>query len=490
MFDPQNQSASTRSTGRSTNLRLRVGLAIGALLLLFVGATGSSLFVQQRTASAQTDGVLQLASLFQDQDTLADLYDQVAPSVVNIRVVTNGGSEGTMPFGLPGGDTPQQGQGSGFIYDAEGHIITNNHVVEDAEEITVIFNNGFWADAELVAADPQADLAVIKVTPPADFVWQPLPLAEPDALRVGYSVIAIGNPFGLDGTMTTGVISALGRSFPVGGFGSARYTLPEVIQTDAAINPGNSGGPLLDLDGRVVGVNFAIESPVRSNSGVGFAIPVSIVQRVVPALIESGRYDYAYLGLSGQSITPELADALDLDDNRLGIYVSEAVAGGPSATAGIQGATGTIESENGLEIPVGGDIVIAIDGESVRQFEDLVGYLVTEVAPSETVTLSVIRDGEVMDIDVTLGSRPSSGATARMPDSDAGEEVNAREAIQIAIDEVQGSDFLPGEIIEKVATPDVLDGADVWRVELSTATQTATVVVNKTDGEVIEMSVR
>ncbi len=483
MLERSNQSTSERPLTRGSGLRLRMGIAVTALLLLLLGAAGGSMLVQQ-SARAQDGGLLQLVSLYEDQNALADLYDMVSPSVVNIRVV-NGGSANMTPFGLP--EMPDGGQGSGFIYDNEGHIVTNNHVVEDATEITVLFNNGFWADAELVAADPQADLAVIKVTPPANFDWRPLPLASDDTLRVGHAVIAIGNPFGLDGTMTTGIVSALDRGLPVGEMGSARYTLPEVVQTDAAINPGNSGGPLLNLDGEVVGVNFAIESPVRGNSGVGFAIPVSIVERVVPSLIENGRFEYAYLGLSGQSISPELAEALELPDNTLGIYVSSVVAGGPSAAAGLQGADAEVTSDDGLEIPAGGDIVIAIDGEPVRRFEDLVGYLVTETMPGQTVTLTVVRDGETQAIDVELGQRPTSSAA--LQPQQAG-EVNAREAIQIAIDAVEGDGLLEGEIVEKVATPDTLEGVDVWRVELSTESDTAVVLVDKATGEVLEMAIR
>ncbi|RME60398.1 MAG: 2-alkenal reductase, partial [Caldilineae bacterium] len=227
------------------------------------------------------------------QELLADLYDATLPSVVNIQVTTRSAASG---FGLP--DAPQSSEGTGWVFDDQGHIVTNNHVVEDADSILVNFSNGMWADAELVARDPQADLAVIQVEAPEGVTLRPLPLAH-TPLRVGHYVVALGSPFGLDGTMTTGIVSALGRSFRVGQDAGARYALPEIIQTDAAINPGNSGGPLLNLHGEVVGVNFAIRSEVRSNSGVGFAIPVAVVQRVVPALIEEGVFTYPYLGISG-----------------------------------------------------------------------------------------------------------------------------------------------------------------------------------------------
>ena len=221
-------------------------------------------------------------------------------------------------------------------------------------------------------------------------------------------VIAIGNPFGLDGTMTTGIVSALGRGIPVGESTETRYTLPDVIQTDAAINPGNSGGPLLDLSGRVVGLNFAIRSEARSNSGVGFAIPVSIIRRVVPALIEKGVYSYAYLGLSGSSIGPVLAERLGLPPNRLGVYVAEVIPSGPSYDAGLHGGAELVTDDSGLEFRRGGDIVVAIDGIPVVRFEDLVSYLVTKAAPGQTVMLTVLRDGESIEIGVLLSQRPGS----------------------------------------------------------------------------------
>ena len=433
----------------------------------------------------------EVASLVNDQEVLADLYDQIAPSVVHIQVVSEA-REIFPGFGLPeNGGEPQleQSLGSGFIYDDLGHIVTNNHVVERAQEVLVLFSNGYWADAEVVATDPQSDLAVIRVTPPDGVEWQPLSLAEPDALRVGYMVIAIGNPFGLDGTMTTGIVSAMERGVPIGEGEFANYTLPDVIQTDAAINPGNSGGPLLDLAGNVVGINFAIRSQIQSNTGVGFAIPVSIVSRVVPALIEDGRYAYAYLGLSGTSINPILARALDLPDNQLGIYVAEVIPGGPSEEAGILGGSETITDENGLEFAAGGDIITAVDGMPVQRFEDLVSFLVTEASPGQVITLTVQREGETLEIPVTLGERPSGSAeaTPQLPDENG---VNAREAIEIATAAAEEEQLLTGDIVERIASPDVIDGVDVWVVELVTENETVVVTVDTLTGEVINLEVR
>ncbi|MBX3012730.1 MAG: trypsin-like peptidase domain-containing protein [Caldilineaceae bacterium] len=420
-------------------------------------------------------------ALLSGQEAFADLYEQISPSVVSIQVTARASTINIPGFSFPQDEAPlQQGQGSGFIFDNEGHIVTNNHVVDGAESVTVVFYNGFWANAEVVATDPQADLAVLKVTPPDSFDWRPLPLAAPDTLRVGHTVIAMGNPFGLDGTMTTGIVSAIGRGMPVGDLGSSTYTLPEIIQTDAAINPGNSGGPLINLAGEVVGVNFAIESTVRANSGVGFTIPASIVERVVPALIQDGRFDYPYLGLSGRTIDAAVAQALDFPNTLTGVYVAEVVAGGPSEAAGLRGSR---RSNTSNTISTGGDIVTAIDEVAVRRFEDLVGYLVTKTSPGQTVTLTVLRDGAEIAVDVVLGSRP--GITPAM--TEATGPVNPRQALEIAVEAT--SDLLSGTIRDRVVTQEERGGRDVWVVELSTSNQTATVIIDRATGEVLEATV-
>ncbi|MEZ4726641.1 MAG: trypsin-like peptidase domain-containing protein [Caldilineaceae bacterium] len=423
------------------------------------------------------------SSLLLDQEALAALYEQIAPSVVSIRVTSRASTIQLPGFNLPQDEAPlQQGQGSGFIYDNDGHIVTNNHVVEGAEEVTIVFYNGFWADAEVVATDPQADLAVLQVTPPNNFDWRPLPLAAPESLRVGHTVIAMGNPFGLDGTMTTGIVSAIGRGMPVGQLGESRYTLPEIIQTDAAINPGNSGGPLLNLAGEVVGVNFAIESTARSNSGVGFTIPASIVERVVPALIQDGTFDYPYLGLSGRTIDADVARTLDLPNTLTGVYVAEVVAGGPSEAGGLQGSRQAVRA-NSTTLGGGGDIVTAIDGVPVRRFEELVGYLVTKTEPGQTVTLTVLRNNEEISVDVVLGSRPGSTPLQREVQG----PVNPRQALGIAVDATR--DLLRGDIQERVVTQEEQGGREVWVVELSTSDQTATVIIDRQTGEVLEATV-
>ena len=499
---PENSRPADRKSLKTSLWQKVTAASIATLLLILAAAYGPMLLDSTSAiatstmspAASSTSNAAPLplqdsdASLFSDQETLADLYEAVSPSVVNIQVVAEADSSSVFPFGAPQSETPQQSQGSGFIFDNEGHIVTNNHVVDDAIEITIVFHNGFWADATVVATDPQADLAVLKVTPPEGFDWRPLPLANPEDIRVGHMVIAIGNPFGLAGTMTRGIVSAVGRGMPVGdALENVRYTLPDVIQTDAAINPGNSGGPLLDLNGRVVGVNFAINSPVRSNSGVGFAIPVSIVRRVVPELIKDGAFEYAYLGLSGTSITPDVARQLDMPGNRLGVYVSGVVEGGPSADAGIEGGDQVIETSTG-RFSVGGDIVVAIDDMAVRSFDDLVSFLVTRAEVNQTVALTVIRDGVEQSVNVVLGERPGQARLIRATERNSS-EVNARAAIEIAVQHVTGEGLLAGAIEEKVTAPDEVSGVDVWVVELSDDSQTATVIVRQSDGKVLDASV-
>ncbi len=459
------------------------GAAVLTLALSF-GAAASYLLPTTATFAAQeaqtATGLVtaEVLDIVPSQATLVSLYDLAAPSVVNIRVTAERSAEDMpaipgLPFGDPfGGEGPVQGQGTGWMYDNDGHIVTNNHVVEGATQMTVYFNNGMWAEAELVAADPQADLAVIKVTPPEGVAWQPLALAEPNSAHVGYYVAALGSPFGLEETMTVGVISALGRSVPTDQqSGASSYSLPDVIQTDTAINPGNSGGPLLNLNGEVVGVNFAINTTSGSNSGVGFAIPVSVVQKVVPALLAEGSFDYSYLGISGSSIDQTVAEEQELADNILGVFVAQAVDGGPAANAGIQT----------------GDVIQAIDGRAVTAFEDLISYLFQSTTPEQTVTLSVMRDGEALEIDVTLGARPAVVADPTTPEGDVA--VSIADAIQTARDAVTEAELMD-EIESANAKIDSLNGSPVWVVTLEGSDSSATVTVDAQTGEVLELDVR
>ncbi len=326
---------------------------------------------------------------------LVNLYARVNPGVVNIDVAAGAGETASI-----------FGSGSGFLIDTEGHIVTNHHVVEGADTIWVTFSDGSLREAEVLGTDPFSDLAVLKVDdlPPGAV---PLELGDSDTLQVGQRVIAIGNPFGLQGTMTVGVISALGRVLPtVTTATGGSFSNPEIIQTDAAINPGNSGGPLLDSAGRVIGVNTAIRTTTGGNMGVGFAVPVNTVKRIVPRLISEGTYHYPYLGITADNrfTLAQLAHELDLPVTQ-GVLVSAVEPGGPADRAGIRGGTRTARVL-GTTVQVGGDIIIAIDGHPIQDFNDLIAYLVRETEVGQVVTVTIVRDGKEMDVSVRLGERP------------------------------------------------------------------------------------
>lgn len=326
---------------------------------------------------------------------LVNLYARVNPGVVNIDVAAGTGDEASI-----------FGSGSGFLIDTEGHIVTNHHVIEGADTIWVTFSDGSLRKAEVLGSDPFSDLAVLRVENlPLGAV--PLELGDSDTLQVGQRVIAIGNPFGLQGTMTVGVVSALGRVLPtVTTATGGSFSNPEIIQTDAAINPGNSGGPLLDSEGRVVGVNTAIRTTTGGNMGVGFAVPVNTVKRIVPRLISEGTYRYPYLGIVSDNrfTVAQLASVLDLPVN-YGVLVSSVEPGTPADRAGIRGGTQSVRVL-GTTVRVGGDIIIAIDGHRIEDFNDLIAYLVRETEVGQEVTVTILRDGRQMDIPVRLGERP------------------------------------------------------------------------------------
>lgn len=335
----------------------------------------------QSGASQNILGSLDLESL------LVNLYQQVNPSVVHILVYTSLN------------DPAPLGSGSGFVYDGDGRIVTNNHVVEDGEIFEVIFADGSRRRAEVVGRDVDSDLAVMEVESLPDGV-ESMALGDSGQLRVGQLVIAIGNPFGEQGSMSLGIISGLGRSLESQrqlDNSLGRYSLPEVIQTDAPINPGNSGGPLLNLRGEVVGVNSAIRSATGVNSGVGFSIPVNAVHRIVPTLIENGRYIYSYMGVSVQSLNLNLQERFDLPQVS-GAYVTSITVDSPSDDAGLIAA----RDSDGQ----GGDLIIAIDGQPVRDTEELIAYLVFDTTVGQTVDLTVLRDGETITVPLTLGARP------------------------------------------------------------------------------------
>ena len=317
---------------------------------------------------------------------LISLYNRTRDSVVLIRVTLSTGTA----------------QGSGFIYDAGGRIviITNYHVIENAVvgSITVTFIDGTIVKAEPVGSDPYSDIAVISVSAPASLL-KPLKLGSSSRLKVGESVIAIGNPYGLANTLTSGIISAIGRQMDSTG----NYPIVDVIQTDAAINPGNSGGPLLNMDGEVVGINTAI--PTETSRGIGFAVPSDTIARELPSLISKGGYDHPYLGITGQDVTPEIVDAMSLPAGTHGTLVVEVVSPGPSAQAGLLGGSRTA-TVDGVSISVGGDVITAADGITMKNFYDLIVYIQRNKKPGSIVTLSILRNNSPQTIDVTLGTRP------------------------------------------------------------------------------------
>ena len=326
------------------------------------------------------------------EDALVALYKRVNPAVVNITVYTRSG-----------GLLIPEGQGSGFVFDDNGDIVTNAHVIHGAEQVEVTFPDNTTRIATLVGEDLNSDLAVVKIEDlPAEV--QPLVLGDMNSLEVGQTVVAIGNPFGLEGTLTRGVISALGRSIPA----LTPFSIPQSIQTDAAINPGNSGGPLLNMAGEVIGVNAQIETggTGRSNLGVGFAIPVSMMRLVIPDLIQNGGHDWAWLGVRGSSLNPILVQAMNLPMDK-GAYLAEVVTGGPSAQSGLQGSSETVTLD-GRQVDIGGDVITAVDGQPVNSFDDLLIYIALATGPGKEITLTVWRDGASQDIRVTLEKRPDT----------------------------------------------------------------------------------
>ena len=343
-----------------------------------------------------------------EERLLVELYKSVIPSVASIQVIRKADIAGPTPWG---GDSDtglyRRGQGSGFVIDgARGILVTNNHVVVGAEVIEVVLWDGTVLAASVLGRDPDSDVAAIKVEAEGHQL-QDVTLGDSDEVEVGFRAFAIGNPFGWEGTLTTGIVSGLGRTLPLGHVSetvSGRFSIPEMIQTDAAVNFGNSGGPLLDSKGRVIGMASAMNSSSGVSSGVGFAIPINTIMRILPDLIEKGHYAHPWLGIRGSDLRPIYVEKMDLSVDRGAIIIS-IVEDGPAAKAGLRGATSTIDFY-GEKVGIGGDVIVAVDDVMVRQFDDLLVYLVREKKPGEQVNLTIIRDGRRKQVSLTLAERP------------------------------------------------------------------------------------
>ena len=424
---------------KGDNLRLLFSLIMPALVLILAGCGGtmaseggqnpvgpaSLQVVSQQGEDVSPSGDSPAGALDTDaivaaqEEVVNRIYNDHLSSVVHIRVTekvvsTGRVPESGVPFDLPFGFEPpptgpsaprefyRRGEGSGFVWSNEGHIVTNQHVVADADKVMVIFSDGTEVEAEVIGGDPDSDLAVLKVNVPPEKL-RPVVPGDSDAVKVGQLAVAIGNPFGQEFTVTSGIVSAVGRTIRSG---SSPFSIPEVIQTDAAINPGNSGGPLLDRKGKVIGINTMIISRSGGSAGVGFAVPINTATRIVPELISEGRYEYAWLGISGVTLRSEVASLMDLPGETRGAQVIEIAKDGPADIAELKGSDKTSPMD-GQDVPLGGDVIIAIDDHPIKEMDDLIAFLTENTRPGDTVTLDAVREGgERLRVEVTLGSRP------------------------------------------------------------------------------------
>lgn len=362
----------------------------GVLAILLFGSVigGGAMYIQMddRVSALET----QVESLESKQDvvyinstqerSLTKLFEQVDQSVVSISTFGSTNS-----------------QGSGFVYSKKGYIVTNEHVVDDADRVLVSFTDGTSQRAEVVGGDIYNDIAVLKVDKKG---LEPLDFGDSSKVKVGQKAIAIGNPFGLRGSMTAGIVSQNNRLLPTSG----GFSIPGVIQTDAAINPGNSGGPLMNTEGEVIGVNTAIESQTGTFSGIGFSVPSNKVENVVQDIIQEGEFENPWIGVSGRDVNPEIAERMGME-NATGFLVVDVVDESPADLGGLQPGE-DVQTLNGLQIRLGGDVITEINGEKVSGIRDVLNYLARNTEVGEEVTLTVIRDGEKQEIDITLQARP------------------------------------------------------------------------------------
>ncbi len=381
-----------------------VMLVMVALIAFYVGTAVISSTAQQAVSwpvttpqPANTTG-----AVLDSEKAYADIYNSVGPSVVSINVILNAAQNSSFQGNLPGSQQLAEATGSGFVIDTQGHIVTNNHVVQGATSIEVNFFDGSIYPGTIVGTDPDSDLAVIQVNRPADQL-HPVTLGNSGNLFVGEGVVAIGSPFNQPWTLTTGVISALERDISSLG----QFRIGSVIQTDAAINPGNSGGPLVNLHGDVIGVNAQISTNSGSGSGVGYAIPSNLVKRVSQALIQNGSVSYSYLGISGGDINLYVIESMNLPNDARGVVVSTVTPNSPAEKAGLKDAVIDTNSD-GIQVPTSADIITKVNDTPVTSMESLIAYLSSETKPGDTVTLTVIRNGsQELQLPVTLEPRPT-----------------------------------------------------------------------------------
>jgi S1-C subfamily serine protease len=339
------------------------------------------------------------------KDNSADIVADTTPSnykSLSLIEIFEKSEPGVIRVNVQRGETEDitGGIGSGFVFDKKGHIITNAHVVKDANKVVVTFLDGRSYNADIIGADEYTDIAVIKVN--ADLaLLHPLDIGDSSNLKVGEEIAAIGNPFGLSGSMTAGIISQLGRLLPT----ESNYQIPDVIQTDAAINPGNSGGPLLNMRGEIVGINTAIQSATGEFTGVGFSIPSQTVAKIVPMLIEDGEYKHPWIGISGRDIDPDMANVLNVKD-AVGFLVITVVEDSPAFQAGLIGSEKTIEVD-GVNYPIGGDIILEVDGKEVRKIDDILVHLQRAKSVGDEMVLEILRDGRTTNVTITLDARPN-----------------------------------------------------------------------------------
>jgi S1-C subfamily serine protease len=384
------QPRTTRTATIAAALVVAAGIGAGGGAATYAALSDEGAGTRTVISSPTTAESPQPAASTSESMSVSEIYEQTYKSVVEITSI----SSQSTPFGQ---EEQARGQGSGFVYDAEGHIVTNQHVVDGAETVSVRFWDGSTYDGTVVGSDPSTDLAVIKVEAPAN-VLEPLALGKSDDLTVGETVVALGSPFGLEGTVTSGIVSALHRQMTA----PNNFTINDSIQTDAAINHGNSGGPLVNGAGDVVGVNAQIESESGGSDGIGFAIPSKTVESIVPQIIADGSVEHAYLGVGVAEISQSVADELGIP---AGVELTDVREGGPAAEAGLEAATGSA-TVDGQSFPTGGDVITSVDGKAIKTGAELQNA-VDAKRPGDSISITYTRDGQSHTVEITLGTRPA-----------------------------------------------------------------------------------